>query len=648
MPQFISSEQRKQLIELYVGYFNRAPEAGGLSYWVQVLLGKLGSGVPEADAFKQIADSFYSAGVQFGIFNENDSIQNFITKIYKNVLGRDTVDPNGMTYWVGKLQSGEVSKGQFVRQLIAEARAYVDAAPANDPYKWVGQYLDNRVAVGEWFASNSQGLAGQNAINTGTSVIANSVTPDAVKAGQTAQQAIQLAQLNFAGGSTTVNSNLLELAKSRSHKVSGIDRGTLLPKESLVVQALDSGYHWNKNTLTYSYNTSIPPEYQGIYVDSTISGNLTTGWRPVSQPVRDVIAKVMSEINQLTQLSVAFTSGVGDIRFNMVPTNSKAVAFAYYPGSSAIDGDVFIDTSTKTSADYLGDGGYGKLTIVHEMGHALGLKHPFEDGTVLPLSLDHRVNSIMSYTDFKYLRPVFFGSTSSSGVMEVSASYSQIFPDGFMVYDIAALQSIYGANATSRSGDDVYRFDERPFYHTIYDAGGVDTLDLSQTTHPNVIRLSPGSYSDINYRSIENQILEQQNVYRNQFGTNRFDSWVASVFNDNVKKDIYTGEKALGIAFGVVIENAIGGSADDIFYDNGVDNILVGNGGNDVFYIGAGGFDTIDGGVGVDKVVCAAPKANFQIGNMADGSTLLVGDLYAARLIGVEQIVFSDQIYIVA
>lgn len=202
----------------------------------------------------------------------------------------------------------------------------------------------------------------------------------------------------------------------------------------------------------------------------------------------------------------------------------------------------------------------------------------------------------MSYTDYKNLVPVFTGTP-------VGAVYKQVYPDGFMVYDIAALQSIYGTNPTTNTGNDIYRYDDTPFYHTIYDAGGIDTLDISATTHTNIIRLTPGSYSDINYRSIETQIAEQQAKFHSELGTNYYDNWVADVYN-KYKDKIYTGEKALGIAYGVVIENAIGGSGNDVFYDNSVDNYLVGNAGNDTFYEGAAGFDTIDGGPGTDKVVC--------------------------------------------
>ena len=112
----------------------------------------------------------------------------------------------------------------------------------------------------------------------------------------------------------------------------------------------------------------------------------------------------------------------------------------YFPGTTpSYSGDVFIDTAIDTST--LGAGGYGQLTITHELGHALGLKHPFEDGATLPTADDKHSNTLMSYTDYQNLIPVFTSSGSS-----VNVNYQQIYPDRFMVYDIAALQAIYGAD----------------------------------------------------------------------------------------------------------------------------------------------------------------------------------------------------------
>jgi hypothetical protein len=286
------------------------------------------------------------------------------------------------------------------------------------------------------------------------------------------------------------------------------------------------------------------------------------------------------------------------------------------------------------------------MTVNHELGHALGLKHPFEDGTVLPTAQDNRVNTIMSYTDYKNLTPTFTGTKNADGSTSVNMSYNTKYSDGFMVDDIAALQSIYGANTTANTGNNTYSYGTTPFYHTIWDAGGTDTLDFSLTTHSDTVRLTAGSYSDINYRSLATQIADQQAKYYADLGTHYYDSWVADAYNKH-STEIYTGQNALGIAYGCVIENAIGGSADDTFYDNSVNNNLSGDAGNDTFYEGAGGFDTIDGGAGIDKLVLSVPKASVQIEKEAAGDTLVVASTFAVKLIGVESIQFSDQLYTV-
>ncbi|MCX7854353.1 MAG: DUF4214 domain-containing protein, partial [Caldilineales bacterium] len=138
MSTFITAAQREKLIELYIGYFNRAPEAAGLNYWAGELLSALQSGKTEQQAFNDIANRFYDAGVQFGVFSNAMTVEQFITTAYQNVLGRSSVDSDGMTYWTQKLTSGEVSRGQFIQQLITEAKA---VAAADPQWAWVGTYL---------------------------------------------------------------------------------------------------------------------------------------------------------------------------------------------------------------------------------------------------------------------------------------------------------------------------------------------------------------------------------------------------------------------------------------------------------------------------------------------------------------------------
>ncbi|TCS97519.1 hypothetical protein EDC36_109121, partial [Tepidimonas ignava] len=74
--------QRLKLIELYIGYFNRAPEQAGLDYWAGELAALLGRGVTEAQAYQSIADRFYDAGLQFGLYKADDSVESFIQQVY--------------------------------------------------------------------------------------------------------------------------------------------------------------------------------------------------------------------------------------------------------------------------------------------------------------------------------------------------------------------------------------------------------------------------------------------------------------------------------------------------------------------------------------------------------------------------------------
>lgn len=185
----VTKVQRDALIELYVGYFNRAPEASGLDYWTQQLINGINAGKKEADVFTSIANKFYDAGMQFGYYPANLTVQDFIKISYANALGRDSVDQEGMDYWTKKLESGAVSRGEFVQKLISDAKAFA----GDEEWGWVATYIQNRVAVGDYFAKNSEGLTGIEAMNAGIKAL-GAVTAEAAQAGQTPAQAIAEAQ----------------------------------------------------------------------------------------------------------------------------------------------------------------------------------------------------------------------------------------------------------------------------------------------------------------------------------------------------------------------------------------------------------------------------------------------------------------------
>jgi serralysin len=197
-----------------------------------------------------------------------------------------------------------------------------------------------------------------------------------------------------------------------------------------------------------------------------------------------------------------------------------------------------------------------------------------------------------------------------------------------MLHDIMTIQAKYGADPTTRAGEttygfnsnagrEVYDFVKNPYaYLSIYDAGGNDTIDLSGFTASQFINLQPGSFSSVgaaiptaaainanmaahnaamgtSFAAVtEAQVTATGGSFMNaaaaRIGAFTGVGGIAATAHDN-----------LSIAYGTIIENAIGGSARDLLWGNNVGNRLEGRGGNDVLN-GFGGADTLVGGDGND------------------------------------------------
>lgn len=146
----VSDVTLKQLIQLYVGFFNRIPESTGLSYWVD----QLSTGI----SMQSIADQFYQAGVSLGVYQANMSQSNFIIKIYENVLGRvgdSAPSLDEVFYWQNYLSTSNHTKGLMVIQMLNDAYSYFSADPN---VGWVVDLLDNKASFAHWYAID-QGLS---------------------------------------------------------------------------------------------------------------------------------------------------------------------------------------------------------------------------------------------------------------------------------------------------------------------------------------------------------------------------------------------------------------------------------------------------------------------------------------------------------
>lgn len=240
-------------------------------------------------------------------------------------------------------------------------------------------------------------------------------------------------------------------------------------------------------------------------------------------------------------------------------------------------------------------GTYSWYTHIHELGHAMGLSHGHNAGTdidgfefAIPHDRDGMEFSVMTYR-------------SHIGALGNYVSNEEYgFAQTLMMYDIAALQYLYGADFGTNSGSTTYTWSTttgemfidgvgqgKPgdgvsaianrLFLTIWDGGGEDTYDFSNYTENAFIDLSPGGWS------LASQI---QRAYLGEGAYANGNIYNALLYNDDLRS---------------LIENAIGGSGNDDIGGNVADNTLTGNGGNDIL-VGRGGDDTLNGGTGDDTL----------------------------------------------
>ena len=159
-----------RLVELYTAFFNRVPDADGMSFWIDEM--------KSGKTIIQVAESFYNAGVNYSSltgFTATMKNTDFINVIYKNVLGRkDGADAGGLSFWDGALTSGQASRGTLVTEILNSAHTF----KGNATWGWVADLLDNKITVAKKF-SIDMGLnynTPEESITKGMT-IASAITP---------------------------------------------------------------------------------------------------------------------------------------------------------------------------------------------------------------------------------------------------------------------------------------------------------------------------------------------------------------------------------------------------------------------------------------------------------------------------------------
>ncbi len=314
-----------------------------------------------------------------------------------------------------------------------------------------------------------------------------------------------------------------------------------------IVSQLTNLPNWGGGTITYSFqSTSSDPYFARLNADQIAC------FEAAMKQWADVIGVPIQRVGYGQYGESAYSDAAMIRIYGKTGGWLPGLAWTTPPGSEAhTSGDGDIGLNLSHPAFWSGDLGPGSRMFkaaMHEIGHALGLSHPGPyDGGVQTYEAaavyaqDTIGHTIMSYFD-------------ETDYVEAGQDFGEINPMTPMRDDVLAIQSIYGANASTRVGDTVYNFSaDDVFVGTIYDAGGNDTFDFSGISGNQTISLQQGSQSSAGASG---------NVW---------------------------------VAYGTVIEEVIGGSGDD------------------TVHIDSGSLTTVRGGDGYDRVVATSDGAVLSI-----------------------------------
>ncbi|WP_245514069.1 M10 family metallopeptidase [Antarcticimicrobium luteum] len=351
-----------------------------------------------------------------------------------------------------------------------------------------------------------------------------------------------------------------------------------------------------RETITYQYaGTSEPADLA--------TGSSYTGWTAFSASEKTAFEAALAHIETFLNVTFDEVTGSDDPDMNVGKVTLAGSTAGYGGYSATTSGGSIIEYDSFVVYDNTLDLTGQPDLILHELGHALGLKHPFSPPSV-PDALENNKYTIMSYDP-----------NPDNGLNA----------DAMMLFDVFALQDIWG-EVGYNAGNTTYSGSRTDTVDAVWDTGGRDTFDASSRAGAVTLNLKAGKFSS--FDAADDVVITYGTVIEDALGGAGSDKLIGNGARNTLKggggSDTIKGGGGNDRLSGQAGDDTLkGAKGRDVLLGGGGDDTLKGGGKKDTLK-GQAGDDMLFGQAGADRFIFAKGNGNDTVADFTDDTDSLV------------------------